>query len=163
MATDMFLKIDGIKGDATDKVHKDEIEVLTWSWGVTQTGTMHAGPGGGAGKANVQDLTLTKWIDRATPILFKHALKGIHIKEAQLTVRKAGGKPLEYVKLKLHEAIITSVQTGGSGGDERLTETVAINFAKLEFDYVPQKGDGSGDAEIPVTWNIAKNDENIKG
>jgi type VI secretion system secreted protein Hcp len=159
MAVDMFLKIDGIKGDSVDDKHAGEIEVLSWSWGVTQTGTTHSGTGGGAGKANVQDVTITKYLDRSTPILLKHCLSGIHIKEALLTVRKAGGKPLEYVKVKMKDALVSSIHPGGSGHDERLTETLGLNFSVVEFDYVPQKADGSGDASIPITWNIAKNAE----
>ncbi len=160
MAVDIFLKIDSIKGDSVDDKHKGEIEVLSWSWGVTQTGTTHSGTGGGAGKANVHDLNLTKYVDRATPILLKHVMSGVHIKEALLTVRKAGGgKPVEYVKLKMKEAIVTSLSTGGAGHDERLTEQLALNFAIVEFEYTPQKADGQADASIPMTWNISKNAE----
>jgi type VI secretion system secreted protein Hcp len=159
MAIDMFLKIDAIKGDSIDDKHSGEIEVLSWSWGATQTGTTQSGTGGGAGKANVQDITVTKYLDRASPILLKHCLSGIAIKEALLTVRKAGGKPLEYVKMKMKDALVSAVHTGGSGSDERLTETVGINFSVIEFDYVPQKADGSGDPSIGITWNVAKNAE----
>lgn len=159
MAVDMFLKLDSIKGESVDDKHKGEIDVLSWTWGATQTGTTHSGTGGGAGKANVQDLSVTKYIDKATPILLKHCLSGIHIKEAILTVRKAGGKPLEYVKIKMGDAIVSALHAGGSGGDERLTETLALNFSKVELEYVPQKADGSGDASIPITWNIATNSE----
>ncbi len=159
MAVDMFLKIEGIKGDSQDDKHKGEIDILSWSWGATQTGTTHHGPGGGAGKASVSDMTITKYLDRASPILLKHLLAGVHIKEAALVVRKAGGKPLEYLKMKMKDCILSSVQQGGSGGEERLTETIGINFATVEYEYVPQKGDGSGDAAIPMTWNIAKNAE----
>lgn len=159
MAVDMFLKIDSIKGESQDDKHKGEIEVLSWNWGVVQTGTTHIASGGGAGKASVEDISITKYLDRASPILLKHCLSGIHIKEALLTVRKAGGKPLEYVKMKMKDAIISSVRTGGSGREEQLTETLSINFANVEFEYVPQKADGSGDASIPITWNIAKNAE----
>jgi type VI secretion system secreted protein Hcp len=160
MAVDMFLKIDSIKGDSEDDKHKGEIEVISWSWGVTQTGTTHSGTGGGAGKASVQDISITKYLDRATPILLKHCLSGVHVKEVLLTVRKsAGTKPLEYVKMKMKDALISSISTGAQGADERLTETVGVNFATVEFEYVPQKPDGSGDASIPITWNIAKNAE----
>ena len=158
MAVDMFLKMAAIKGESVDAKHKGEIEVISWHWGATQTGTTHAGPGGGAGKANVQDLTITKYLDSASPILFLHVATGKVVPEALLTVRKAGGKPLEYVKLKMKDAIISSVQTGGSGGDERLTETVGINFAEVEYEYVPQKADGTGDPGIIAKYHIAKNE-----
>jgi type VI secretion system secreted protein Hcp len=160
MAVDMFLKLDGIKGESVDHKHKDEIEVLSWSWGVTQTGTTHSGTGGGAGKANVHDITITKFLDKATPALLQHCLQGVHVNNGVLTVRKAGGKnPLEYVKFKISDALVSSVQTGGTGHDERLTETLALNFGKLEFEYVPQKADGTGDASTPIQWNIATHSE----
>ena len=157
MAVDMFLKIEGIKGESSDDKHKGEIEVLSWSWGASQTGTMHQGSGGGAGKANVQDITVTKYIDRSTPLLLQQCMKGAHIKEATLTVRKAGGTPLEYIKIKMESALISSVSVGGSGGEDRLTENIAINFAKVGMDYVPQKADGTGDAAVHFAYDIAAN------
>jgi len=157
MAVDMFIKIGDIKGESQDAAHKDEIDVLAWSWGGSQSGTTHMGAGGGSGKVSVQDLSLTKWVDKASPILFKTMCEGGHIKECVLVVRKAGGKPVEYIKLTLSDAIITSISTGGSGGEDRLTEHVSINFAKFKFDYVPQKNDGSAQTPITMSWNIASN------
>ena len=119
------------------------------------------GSGGGSGKVNVQDLSLTKWVDKASPVLWKHLCTGTHIKETTLIVRKAGGKPVEYIKLVLIDAIITSISTGGSGGEDRLTENVTINFAKFKLDYVPQKEDGSGLPAVQMTWNIATNEEKV--
>ncbi len=157
MAVDMFFKIDGIAGESRDDKHKGEIDVLAWSWGMSQSGTTHSGTGGGAGKVNVQDLSFTKYIDKATPNLMLFLSNGKHIKEATLTVRKAGETPLEYYVLKLTEVMVTSLTTGGSGGQDRLTENVTLNFAKYELDYKPQKADGSGDAAVKVGWNIAEN------
>jgi type VI secretion system secreted protein Hcp len=159
MAVDMFLKIDQIKGESIDSAHKDEIDLIAWNWGMTQSGTTHLASGGGAGKVNVHDLTVTKWLDRATPLLMKYCSKGTHIPELTLTVRKAGDKPLEYVKIKMKDAIISAVNSGGSGNDDRLTETTTINFAKVEFEYSPQKADGAGEAAIPFTWNVPGNSE----
>jgi type VI secretion system secreted protein Hcp len=161
MAVDMFLKIDDIKGESVDKSHKDEIQVLSWSWGLSQSGSTHAGPGGGAGKVNVQDLSFTKHIDTSSPNLIKMCCNGKHFKQALLTVRKAGEKPLEYLKIKLVDVLISAVSTGGSGGEDRLTENVTINFGKFEVIYTPQKADGSGGAEIPVAWNIPANHEGL--
>ena len=90
MAVDMFLKLDGIKGEASDDKHKGEIDVLAWSWGASQSGTMHVGQGGGGGKANFQDLSVTKWVDKSSHALLKAVATGQHVKEAMLTVRKAG-------------------------------------------------------------------------
>jgi type VI secretion system secreted protein Hcp len=159
MAVDMFIKIDDIKGESVDKVHKAEIQVLAWSWGMTQSGTTHDGPGGGAGKVNVQDISFTKYIDSSSPNLIKTCCNGKHYKQALLTVRKAGENPLEYLKIKLQDVLISSISTGGSGGEDRLTENVTLNFGKVEVVYTPQKADGTGDAAIPVTWNIPANAE----
>ncbi len=157
MAVDMFLKIDGIDGESKDKNHAGEIDVLAWSWGMSQSGSFHVGGGGGAGKVNVQDLTVTKYVDLASPLLMLYTSNGDHIAEATLTVRKAGKKPLEYVIIKLTKVMITSVSTGGSGGEEALTENVTLNFAQCEMKYTSQKDDGSGDQEKEYKWDIEQN------
>ena len=159
MAVDMFIKIDDIKGESADAAHKDEIEVLSWSWGMSQSGTAQSGAGGGAGKVNVQDLSFTKYVDKSSPNLMKLCCSGKHFQKATLVVRKAGGKPLEYIKVELSDGLISSVSTGGSGGEDRLTENVTLNFASFKYEYTPQKADGSGDAAIPAQWNISKNAE----
>ena len=159
MAVDMFLKIEGVKGESEDDSHKNEIDVLAWSWGMSQSGTLHAGKGGGGGKAAIQDISVTKWVDSSTPVLMKYCSSGQHIAKAQLVVRKAGGEsgPLEYIVIKMGPVLITSISGGGSGGEDRLTENVTLNFKKVEYDYTPQdeKG-GKGDA-IPWKFDIAAN------
>lgn len=157
MAVDMFLKLDDIKGESRDDKHKDEIDVLAWSWGLSQSGTMHSGGGGGAGKVNVQDLTLTKYLDKASPNLIMAACNGKHYKEALLTIRKAGEKPLEYIKITMKEVLISSIETGGNGGEDRLTENIRLNFAEFKVEYAPQKADGSGEAAVEAAWHVAKN------
>jgi type VI secretion system secreted protein Hcp len=157
MAVDMFIKIDAIKGEAMDNKHKDEIMILAWSWGMSQSGSTHISAGGGSGKVNVQDISFTKYIDKSSPILMQSCCSGKHFKEAMLTVRKAGDKPLEYLKIKLSEILVTSVSTGGSGGEDRLTENVTLNFAKFELNYFAQKADGTGDAAVVAAWDMQKN------
>ncbi len=157
MAVDMFLKIDDIEGESVDDVHAGEIDVLSWSWGMSQSGSTHTGPGGGAGKVNVQDLSFTHWIDKSSANLMKMCCNGKHFEEATLVVRKAGEMPLEYLILTMKAGLISSVSTGGSGGEDRLTENVTLNFSEFKTEYVPQMPDGSGDASIIVGWNIAKN------
>ncbi|MBI5446077.1 MAG: type VI secretion system tube protein Hcp [Deltaproteobacteria bacterium] len=157
MAVDMFIKIGDVKGESIDSTHKDEIDVLAWSWGMSQSGTTHMGGGGGAGKVSVQDLSVTKFVDKASPGLMLACSTGKHYPEALLTVRKAGESALEYIKLTMKEVIITSVSTGGSGGEDRLTENVSLNFAEYKVEYTPQKPDGSGDAAIEAAFNIAQN------
>lgn len=157
MAVDQFLKIDDIEGESVDDVHAGEIDILSWSWGMSQSGTTHTGAGGGAGKVNVQDLSFTKYIDKSSANLMKMCCNGKHFEEATLVVRKAGEMPLEYLIITMKEGLISSVSTGGSGGEDRLTENVTLNFSEFKTEYVPQMADGSGDASIIVGWNIAKN------
>jgi type VI secretion system secreted protein Hcp len=158
MAVDMFLIFTpDVAGESLDKTYAGKIDVLAWSWGVSNSGNAQLGGGAGAGKVNVQDLSLTKYIDKASPTLLLAACNGTHYTTATLVVRKAGKTAVEYVKIVMTEVLITSLSTGGSGGEDRLTENVSLNFAKVQFNYTPQKADGTGDAVIPVTWDIAQN------
>ncbi len=157
MAMDMFIKIGDLKGEARDKTHKEEIDVLAWSWGMSQSGTTHVGGGGGAGKVNVQDLSFTKFIDKASPDLMLACCNGKHYTEAKLVVRKAGEKPLEYLTITMTDVMVTAVSTGGSGGEDRLTENVTLNFAKVGVDYKEQTEKGTAGATPSMQWNIAEN------
>jgi type VI secretion system secreted protein Hcp len=159
MAVDMFMKIDGVSGEAKDSAHSDEIDVIAWTWGLQQSGSRHAGGGGGSGKVNIQDLSFTKYVDKSSTDLMLFCCNGKHVKEATLTVRKAGESPLEYIKVKMSDCLISGVTTGGSGGEDRLTENVTLNFAKVEVEYTPQKEDGSGDAPATMGWDVAKNEK----
>jgi type VI secretion system secreted protein Hcp len=157
MAVDIFLKVDGIEGESQDEKHAKEIDVLAWSWGMSQSGTMHAGGGGGAGKVAVQDVSVTKYVDASSNSLMQACCKGKHIPNILLTVRKAGGEALEYIKLTMQECIVSAISTGGSGGEDRLTENVTLNFAKFKYAYTPQKQDGTADAAKECNWDIASN------
>ena len=157
MAVDMFLKIKGIDGESADDKHKKEIDVLAWSWGLSQSGNAHVGGGAGAGKVNVQDLSFTKYVDASSHALMLACSSGDHIGEATLVVRKAGKEPLEYIKLTLTDLLVSSISTGGSGGEDRLTENIALNFAKFKYEYTPQKADGTGDAPKIAGWDIPAN------
>ena len=159
MAADIFLKIGDINGESTDDKHKDTIDVLAWSWGVNQSGSMHVGGGGGAGKASFHDLNFTHHVDKASPVLLKTCAVLEHIKEAQLTVRKAGKSPQEFLIIKMNDIIVTSVQPSGNGGDGGLVENVALQFAKVDVEYKPQKADGSLDAGIHFKYDIKANKE----
>lgn len=157
MAVDIFMLIKGVKGESVDKVHKGQIDVLAWSWGVSNSGTFHVGGGGGAGKANVQDLSFTKYVDTASADLQLACMNGKHFPEAKLIVRKAGEKPLEYILVTLTNVLVTSVSTGGSGGEDRLTENVTLNFGKVQFEYKVQDDKGTGKDGGQYTWDIAAN------
>ena len=161
MAVDMFLDIEGeINGEAQDHKHKKEIDVLAWSWGMSNSGSFHVGGGGGSGKANFQDLSVTKWVDVASPILQLYCANGDHFTKAVLVCRKAGKKPLEYIKITMEKVMVTSVSTGGSGGEDRLTENITLNFANVKYEYVQQKPDGSGEPAKSFIWKIS---ENVQG
>jgi type VI secretion system secreted protein Hcp len=157
MAVDMFIKIGDLKGESVDDKHKEEIDVLAWSWGMSQSGTTHLGTGAGAGKVNVQDVSFPQYVDKSSPNLMQYCCNGKHFAEALLTVRKAGETPLEYLKLTLKDLMITAVSTGGSGGEDRLTENVTLNFSQFKVEYTPQKKDGTGDAAVTIGWDVAKN------
>ncbi len=156
MAVDMFLKLDGIKGESKDHKHKDEIHIESFSWGLSQTGAHGTGGGGGAGKVNVHDISLTKHVDKSSPVLMLHCASGKHIKEGLITVRKAGDKPVEYLKIKLTDILVSSVQFAGHGGDV-LTENLTLNFSKFAVDYIEQKADGSGEAPVTMGWDVKAN------
>ena len=157
MAVDIFLKLEDVKGEAQDSKHKEEIDVLSWSWGMSQSGTTHMGSGGGSGKVSVQDISLTKYLDKASPTLQKFCANGKHIKKGTLTVRKAGEHPLEYLKIDIEEIIVTSISTGGSGGEDRLTENVSLNFAEVKVEYAQQAEKGGKAGSNDYGWNIAQN------
>lgn len=157
MAVDMFMKIDDIKGESVDDKHKGEIDVYSWSWGATQTGSSQTATGSGTGKANVHDLTFTTRLESSHAPLLGLLLKGKPFKTALLTLRKAGDKPLEYLKITMTTGIISSIQFGGAPSDEYQTCTVTLNFGQVKFDYTPQNNDGSGAATITVGHDIAAN------
>ena len=158
MAIDMFIKIGDIKGESHDDAHTDEIDVLAWSWGMSQSGTMHVGGGGGAGKVSVQDISFTKWLDKSSPELMKHCINGKHIDECVLVCRKASGdKPLEYMKVTMKMVIVSSVSTGGSGGEDRLTENVTLNFRNFKVEYIEQTEEGGEGDKPDLEYDIAKN------
>lgn len=160
MALDMFLNLgDDIKGESKDgdAKHKGTIDILAWSWGMSNSGSTHMGSGSGAGKANFQDISVTKYIDKAScPIMFACA-SGQHIEKATLTVRKAGGTPVEYFVITLTNVLVSSYSTGGSGGEDRLTENVSLNFGQVAIEYKMQDTKGQGKADGNFTWDIAAN------
>jgi type VI secretion system secreted protein Hcp len=133
------------------------MDVLAWSWGVSNSGSFHAGSGGGVGKANFQDISFTKYIDKASAPLLLACANGKHFGSATLTVRKAGEKPLEYLKVTMTQVMVTSVSTGGSGGEDRLTENVSLNFAKVKFEYNMQDEKGMKQTGGQMSWDIAAN------
>nr|WP_319490546.1 type VI secretion system tube protein Hcp [uncultured Desulfobacter sp.] len=160
MASDAFLKIDGIKGESTDDKHKDEIEILSYNWGVSQmaSGTASSSGGGTTSRADFQDLSIVKEMDSASPLLNKACWSGTHIKEVTLKLNRAAGDDrVKYMEYKLENVIVSSVSIGGGGGGVP-TESVTFNYGKITTTYTKQARQGGGGAgEVPAGWDLEKN------
>ena len=142
-AVDYFLKLDGVEGESTDDKHKGEIDIESWSWGASSTS-----PSGQAraGKACVSSFNFTKKVDKASPALMANAVSGMAMKSAVLTARKAGDRPVEYIKVTLENVLVSSYQGAGSSSSLP-TEQFSLNFSKMTVQYNVQKPDGTpGDA-----------------
>jgi type VI secretion system secreted protein Hcp len=157
MASDMFAKIGDIKGESLDGKHKDEIEVLSWSWGVTQSGSVAHGTGSGAGKPSFHDFNFTHHIDKASPLLMKSCATGAHLTEGTITVRKAGKAPQEYLIIKMNDVIITGVAMSVASEAPATAENVTLQAAKVDLEYKAQKADGSLEAGLHFKYDIKAN------
>jgi type VI secretion system secreted protein Hcp len=158
MAFSIVLKVGKIQGESLVTKHEKEIDVLEWSWGLTQSASAHIGTGAGSGSADVRDLTITKYVDAASPTLIQECFFGHDHKEATLTVLKAGGKSaIEMVKMTMSGTVfVSSVNTGHPTPDDRYTETVTLNFAKVKFEYTGQNKDQSKGASVAGEFDISK-------
>jgi len=160
-AVDMFLKLADsqgailIEGESIQAGHAKEIVISSFSQGVSVPISTPVGGGGGAGKASFSDLSLTKLLDKASPLLYSYAAQGRHIPTAVLTLRRSGANPFEFYRITLTDVLISSVQT--SGGGDVPSESLSLNFTKIEWRYTPQKADGSADTPVVTTWNLATN------
>lgn len=159
MSTDAFLSIDDVKGESPVDGFEEQIQVNSWAWAMSQSGTTHRGTGGGSGKVDVEDMEIKKRADTASPNLADACCRGKHFDTATLTVRKAGGEAaLSFLVITMHDVIVTSFEDGGAFGDEEVDETVKLNFASFDYTYQPQdnKGAKAGGA-VEISYDIAKN------
>jgi type VI secretion system secreted protein Hcp len=147
---DYFLKIDGIQGESQDAKHKGEIELVSFAWGVDVARAGGEGGGGGAGRARFEPFHFTMLTNKASPQLFLATVSGKHLKEATLSVRRAGKQAVEYLKIKLSEVFVTSFHE--EAGPEAPTELIAFDFGRIEIDYGAQRG-GTEHAG----WDVKKN------
>jgi len=148
-ASDIFLKIGDIKGESQDKSHPNEIEVLSWSWGVS-------GPIAGDAKktgqpACAQPLSVSKYLDKATPPLVTNAVLNTTIPSAKLTIRRGGAIPFEFLVVDLAGVTVKSLSNGGSTFGDRMSENLTLGFANATITYTPQKSDGSADTPVSAT------------
>jgi type VI secretion system secreted protein Hcp len=148
MAADIFAKLGDIKGESIDDKHKDEIEVLSYSWGVTHPGNIHGGAA-----ATFQDLSITHRIDKSSAALLLACATGEHLKDATITHRKAGKGQQEFLIIKMNDIIVTGVSHTRDATET--SEMVTLTFAKVDWEYRPQKSDGSLDAGVHFKYDIA--------
>jgi len=144
MAADMFLMLDGIKGESADDKHKGEIDIESFSWGLAQQGSGHRGGGSGTGKVDVHDINITKKVDKSSPTLQLACANGKHIAKGKITLRKAGENPLDYLTFDLEGLLISNYQIAHTaGGADVPSETFAINFVKVKSEYWTQSDKGA--------------------
>jgi len=156
---DAFLKIDGVPGESEQDGHKDEIDLLSFSWGESNAGSFAQGGGGGTGKVNMQDFHFVMKLNKASPKLAYSCAAGSHIGNALLTVRKAGGdKQQPFLTYKFSDILVSSYQTGGSshGGEVVPTDQVSLNFAKVEMEYKVQDSKGGLGSPVNFGWDLKK-------
>lgn len=152
---DSFLKVDGIQGDATSDGHTNEIELTGWHFGGTNAGGFGvSGPGGGAGKVQVNDFVFTMHADKAAPKLFEAMATGKHIPNAVLSVRKAGGSAVDFLKITLTNNLVSGFHTSGNGLLPDIE--VSLNFAKIEMEFKTQNNDGTAGGSVKAGYDLQK-------
>ncbi|KQX08239.1 MULTISPECIES: Hcp family type VI secretion system effector [unclassified Leifsonia] len=162
MSGPMFLKVAGIAGESVDAQHADEIEVLSWTWGATNSasaisgGRGGGGGGAGVGKVTAQDFRFTHRVDAASAGLMLACATGKHIPEAVFTVRRAGENPLEYLVIRFTSATIAAVLLDAVEGDDAV-ESVSLGYAAVAFEYRRQLPDGSQAPASTFQWDVAAN------
>ena len=161
MAVDAFLKIyvtddQLIEGESRDKAHRGEIELLSFSWGVENSGSFSHGSGGGEGKASFHKLMFSSHISKASPLLAKACATGQHIKEGVITVRKAGGS-FDFYKAQFSDVFVSSFDESASEGaeDDGPMSQISMNFDKIEIDYKVQNPNGSVGDEVFVAIDLS--------
>lgn len=150
---DFFLKIDGVEGESQDR--KGEMQVESFFWGETNTGSASAGSGLGGGKVSMQDFHFVKKFDKASPVLMQLCALGTSTPKAVLTGRKAGGGQKDYFIWTFTDILISSFQTSASSIFP--TDQISINFAKIEMDYKEQKANGELGGSIKRGYDVTKN------
>ena len=157
MAADFFLKLDGIKGESRDAKHAGEIEIESFSWGLSNAAGPVSGTGGGAGKVSFQDFSFVTRISSASPRMMVSCAGGKHIKQAILTARKAGGQQVEYYTIKLSDVLISSYQQFGEAGADAPIDSFSLNFTSIDVSYQPQDEKGGLSAPVKGSWNLGTN------
>ena len=158
MAVNAFLDIDGVEGESQQKGYEKKIELLSFHWGASQSATTHMGTGSGSGKANIQDISFSKNLDKTSPILLQNLLQGTHFKKIVLSLRKVtGATQLPYLVFTMEDAILSTYSTGaGMGGDDQIIENLSINFGRIKMEYTLQDSKGNAAGKTTASWDIPK-------
>jgi type VI secretion system secreted protein Hcp len=156
-ANDMFLKLDGIKGESMDNKHKGEIDVLAWSWGIATPVATRETTGAGAGKVVIHDIVISKRMDTSSPKLLLAASSGQHIKEVTLVVRKAGREQQEFLTIKLQDVLISSFTAHATQQADIPLEEVKLNFARVEVTYKQAMPNGDLGPAEKYGWDVKQN------
>lgn len=161
-AANFFLLIDGIPGESTDGQHVGWIDVMNWSWSEQQPLSASASISGGARsqRPNIQDFKFTMRVNKASPKLFEACAAGTRLRSAVLSVCKASGTKMEFLKIVLSNVIIGSFKIDGvSVSPENPLIEVTLDFGKIEFYYTdtdPKTGASKG--AIKSGWDVTKNE-----
>lgn len=161
MACDVFLKIEGIDGECTDDAHKDWIELQSFNHGLSQQVSSASATGGRTGgRADFQDFSVTKTVDKATPDLNLHCCNGKHIPKIEVEVCLATEDKHTFMKYEMEDVIVSSISVGGGSYDDRPTESVTFAYGKIKWEYTPIDNTGKAGAAADRTWIL---EENVQG
>jgi type VI secretion system secreted protein Hcp len=154
--SEIYVKIEGIDGESKDAKHKNWIDAVSLSYGVSQSSSMFSGGGGGVGKADFNGVTFSHYFDRASPNLFKYCAAGKHIPKVEISGCKSGGGQQEFVRVTLTDVIVTGVTPGGDAGS-MWVETVSLSYSQIVIEAKEQNADGSMGAGIAGGWDVKEN------
>jgi type VI secretion system secreted protein Hcp len=153
---DFFLKLEGIEGEAMAKGHEKWIELESFSWGASQGSSAGQGGGSGTGKVAIKPMNFAMKANKASPKLFLACASGEHIKKAVLVCRKAGKDQQPYYTITLSDVTVSNYQAGGSTGHVIPMDQHSLSFSKIEFEYKPQKPDGTLDSAVKAGWDVGQ-------
>jgi len=159
MAFDIFLEIDGIPGESTDAKHQNQIEVLSYSHGLSQSVTSRSSGGAGSGeRCDHGDFTITHTLDKASPKLVDALCKGTHISKVTVYLCRATGDKTEYMRYEMEDVLVSSVQTGGSGSGDIPVEQVSFNYGQIKWNYTEtDHKTGANKGSIQAGWSVVEN------
>ena len=157
MSLEIFLKLDNVSGESKDEDHEGEIELNSFHWGISHPSSVQNGWGSSTGQADVQDFSVSKFVDSASPKLALFALNGATLGSGKVTFRKtAGDDKIEYFTYDLQDVFCTSVSVSGGGGDQ-VDENISFTARQFVITYFPQNADGTKGDKQQSGWDLATN------